>query len=236
MRQKIVQLKNVGVRINGQELIQNISFDVCRGEILAIVGPNGGGKTTLIKAILGLQSHSGTIELTPGTKVDYVPQYFDFDRTTPILVKEFFRLRMKTSFVSKKFDDKILATLREVGGAGTFNKSMGVLSGGELQRVLVALAIIDNPDLILLDEPSSGVDVGGEESIYNLITRLSRKRKLSIIFVSHDLDIIYRFATQAICLNKRMLCAGPPNVVLTEEKLAETHGTLTKTFRHHRHQ
>lgn len=232
---KILQVKNLTVRINGQTLINNVSFDLFRGEILAIVGPNGGGKTTLIKSILNLHPYTGQITVGYGVKIDYVPQYFNFDRTTPILVKEFFRLRLGLGFLSNKFDQKIKDSLQEVGASTTFDKTLGVLSGGELQRVLVALAIINDPDLILLDEPSSGVDLGGEETIYNLISKLSGKRGLTVIFVSHDLDIIYRFATQAICLNKKMLCQGPPNKVLTEQKLSQTHGTLIKNFRHHRH-
>jgi len=231
----VLSLKNVSVVVEQHELVSDISFDVADGDITAIVGPNGGGKSTLVKAILNLNPYKGEIKINKGTTVGYVPQYFNFDRTTPILVKELFRLRLKSSFISKKNDKLIATTLENVGAKQVMNKRLGVLSGGEMQRVLIALALIDNPGLLILDEPSSGIDIGGEETIYNLIQKLSKERNMAIIFISHDLDIVYRFANQAICLNKKMLCVGPPNEVLTEERLTEAHGGMTQTFRHHRH-
>jgi zinc transport system ATP-binding protein len=231
----ILKLKNVSVSLAGQTIVRSVSVSITAGEIVGVIGPNGGGKSTLLKAVLGLLPYTGHIELADDVRIGYVPQYFDFDRTTPLTVKEFFRVRLGTFITSAGSDGKIKKLLRDVGAEKLINKRMGVLSGGELQRVLIAQALANEPTLLILDEPASGIDIGGEETIYTLIKKLAEEKKLTIIFVSHDLDVVFRYADQAICLNKTMTCAGPPREVLTEKTIAHTHGTLTRPFRHHRH-
>ncbi|MFH0830833.1 MAG: metal ABC transporter ATP-binding protein [Parcubacteria group bacterium] len=235
MSTKVVELDNVGVELAGRPVVEGVSFSVDPGEIVGIIGPNGGGKSTLLKAILGLLPYSGRITLAPQTRIGYVPQYFDFDRTLPLTVRELFRVRLYGKLTARRGDQETKRLLDGVGAKKVLSKRLGVLSGGELQRVLIALALAGKPTILILDEPSSGIDIGGEETIYNLIKRLAEREKLTILFVSHDLDVVYRYATQALCLNRRMTCHGSPGEVLTEETIAHTHGTLTRPFRHRRH-
>lgn len=235
MTAPVLELKNVSVELAGRPVVEHVSVAVQPGEIVGIIGPNGGGKSTLLKAILGLLTYSGKVSLAKGTRIGYVPQYFDFDRSLPLTVKELFRVRLRGGLARGGKDKEAQNLLRQVGAESVWQSRLGVLSGGELQRVLIALALATKPTILILDEPSSGIDIGGEETIYNLIKRLAEQEKLTIVFVSHDLDVVYRFATQAICLNRQMTCSGVPREVLTEEAIAHTHGTLTRPFRHHRH-
>lgn len=231
----ILKLEDVSVSLGGRPLVEHVSLSVAPGEIVGIIGPNGGGKTTLVKAILGLLPHSGSITIEAQRGIGYVPQYFDFDRSLPLTVRELFRVRFGGSPFNSRFDQESQHLLASVGAKHIWERQLGVLSGGELQRALLALAQTRHPDLLLLDEPSSGIDIGGEETIYNLIKRLADEQGLTIVFISHDMDVVYRYATQVICLNRHMTCAGPPSKVLTDENLAHLHSGLTKPFPHHRH-
>ena len=235
MNSPALQLNDVSVSLGGTTLVENVSFSVQAGEIVGIIGPNGGGKSTLLKAILGLHPFTGQIQLASPGAVGYVPQYFDFDRSFPLTVRELFRIRLGRSAFSSRNDNAARTLLRRVGADDIWTQQLGVLSGGELQRVLVALALARQPELLVLDEPSTGIDIGGEETLYNLIKKLADEQKITIVFVSHDLDVVYQYADQAVCLNKRMTCVGAPHTVLTEEVIEHTHGKLIKPFRHHRH-
>ena len=235
MAKKVLQLRDVSVSVGSRALIENISFEVTAGEIMGIIGPNGGGKSTLLKAILGLQAYSGEISVDAPKGVGYVPQYFDFDRSFPLTVRELFRIRLGRSLVGSGRDAAAQKLLERVGAQAVWKQQLGVLSGGELQRVLVALALARDPEMLVLDEPSTGIDIGGEETLYNLIKKLADEQHITILFVSHDLDVVYQYADQAVCLNKQLTCVGAPHSVLTEDVIKNTHGSLTKPFRHHRH-
>jgi zinc transport system ATP-binding protein len=227
----LLELKDVFVEIGNARVVEKISVSIERGSVVGIIGPNGGGKTTLLKAILGLVPYGGSIKVRPNTKIGYVPQYFDFDRSLPLTVRELFRIRMGVALTSRTQDAAVKQQLADVGAAQVFSKRLGVLSGGELQRVLIGLALIRKPELLLLDEPSSAIDVGGEDAIYNLIDELAQRYATTVVFVSHDLAILKRFASHALCINKRMMCFGSPHAVLTERIIARTHGQLA--IKHH---
>jgi len=222
----------VSVTVGGRQVVRDVSLEIVPGEIVGVIGPNGGGKSTLLKAILELLPYEGSIGRKEGITFGYVPQYFDFDRTIPMTVRELFRLRSGGLLFSRRSDTQLQALLADVGAKKTFRKRLGVLSGGELQRVLIALALMSEPDVLILDEPSSGIDVGGEEVIFTLITDLAQKRAMTILFVSHDVDIIKRFATTSLCVSKTLRCYGPPDKVLTDQVVAAAHGSL-HTQRHH---
>lgn len=231
----VLAIKDVTVTVASQPLVEHVTFSASRGEIIGIIGPNGGGKSSLVKAILGLLPYEGEISIEPDVRIGYVPQYFDFDRSMPLTVRELFRVRLSWSVFGKKQDQIAQDLLAKVGAKHVWRKQIGVLSGGETQRMLLALALVRNPGLLILDEPSSGIDVGGEETIYSLIQKLAKESELTIVFVSHDLDVVYRYASQVICLNRKMTCAGPPSKVLTDTNMSHLHGGLTKPFPHHRH-
>ena len=226
----------MGVTLNDHKILDHISFDVKEQEIVAVIGPNGSGKTTLIKVLLGLiQQTSGSVKIN-AERIGYVPQQLEFDRTFPITVAELFLLKLERSafwFRSEKTNKEILKYLQYTGGEKLIDKKLGTLSGGEMQRVLIALALIDAPQVLILDEPLAGVDISGEETIQDMLERLHEKFKLTIVLVSHDLEIVFKHASQVICINQKMVCAGRPTDVLTEENLSRLYGQHKAIYHHH---
>ena len=222
----ILEVKNLSVTIGAEEILKGISFAVKRGSALAIIGPNGAGKTILFKALLGIIPHQGEIHWEANTRVGYVPQRFDMDRSVPLTVKEFFLLKSRRFW---RGDQRFLGHLEhDLGVVGLSNsilqKSVSELSGGELQRLLISWAMVDHPDVLLLDEPTAGIDIGFEETIYQLMHRLQDERGTTILLISHDLNVVYRYAEEVLCINKQMICQGRPQEVLNPEDLAKIYG------------
>lgn len=231
----LLDVHHLGARIGAYDVLDDISLKLKEGEILAVIGPNGAGKTTLVKALLGLIPYRGTVSWKSGLRFGYVPQRLDFERNFPITVEEMFLLRMEELpfwWGRKASDEKILKLLDSVGLGQALKKLVGELSGGELQRVLIAYALAGNPDVLFLDEPASGVDIHGEEKVRRLISGFVEKEKLSVVIISHDLDIVYRQADRVICLNQKMVCEGLPVDILTPEVLERVFGPHTTVYRH----
>src|SRR3989344_5993067 len=222
----VLEVKNLSVRYGGQVVLDDISFDLERGDALAVIGPNGSGKTALLRAILGAARYIGEVNLSPEIRIGYVPQKIDLERDLPITVKEFLALR------SRSAPEK---ALEAVDLAPTFlNKRIGELSSGELQRVLIAWAIIGHPDLLLFDEPTASVDVAVQRTVYELLHKLQDEHNLALILISHDLTVLYRYANKVLCLNREQVCFGAPDEVLTPAELAKLYGGDRK-FYHHAH-
>jgi zinc transport system ATP-binding protein len=229
-----IELRDVAVRINGNTIIENISFDIDKSDVLSIIGPNGSGKTTLVRAMLGLQPFTGTI-LCQGRPlaqqqnlVGYVPQRFDFDRTFPLSVSEFMKL-------GGVYDPSLKEELcREFGVAGLLKHKLGTLSGGQLQRVLIISAMLKQPDLLILDEPTSGVDIEGTASFYELIRHINTEHQMTIVLISHEINMVSTTATKVICLNKSLFCCGEPHKVLTTELLEKLYA-MHFEMRDHEH-
>jgi ABC-type Mn2+/Zn2+ transport system ATPase subunit len=242
-----IEVRNLTVSYNSAEpVLKNLSFKIEAGTITAIIGPNGAGKTTLIKAILGLipidegeififgkskketcrhlRGHHFNCFFHPG----YVPQRYSFDKTFPITVNEFLELALPQG-VSK---EKINLALEEIGMFSAKNKLLGALSGGQIQRVLIARAILGEPRIIFLDEPSFGIDIAGEKTFYELIRYLNEKYKSTCILVSHEIDIVFQYAHQVICLNKQLVCQGKPELVLSAETLKKVYGEEITLYKH----
>jgi len=231
----ILKVKNLNVELDSEKIIENLSFEVKEGDVLTILGPNGAGKTVLLKTLLGVLPYKGEIEWMPPThhpkeiKIGYVPQRLPFIKDIPMSIEEFFKLKE----ASKK---EIKEILNSVGFKENFlNKKIGELSSGQFQRILVAWALIRNPDVLLFDEPTSGIDIGGEETIYTLLAKLKEKRNLTILLVTHDLSVVFKFSNFVICLNKCPICQGIPKKVLTPEILYKLYGEEVKFYEHHRH-
>lgn len=231
-----VCVDRVSVRMNSVIVLDDVSFDIPRGSMTAIIGPNGSGKTTLLKTMLGLVPHQGTVRLLGGTlravhtKIGYVPQRFDFDRTFPMTVEEFLAMYRRPGASTAQ------DVLREVGLTHIIlNKKLGLLSGGQLQRVLIAQAIINNPELLLLDEPSTGIDVAGEAAVYDVLRHLKETHGTTIVIVSHDLAMISDVVDHVIAINRRVICVGTPEKALTPKRLTELYGEHARSF-HHDHQ
>lgn len=219
-------------------VIEGVSFEIERGQIAALIGPNGSGKTTMMRAILELVPlRRGEIRLfgkklrEVRDKISYVPQRFDFDHDFPITVEEFLDLGRRTAPRSR-----IAEKIAEVGlEPGILQTRLGHLSGGQLQRVLIAQAIMGDPEILFLDEPSSGVDIAGEATFYEIIEHLNREHGTTIVLVSHDIAVVSALVDQVICINKTLLCYGPPRKALTERKLSELFGHGVGYFEHEGH-
>ena len=232
----ILTVENLGVKFDNNEVLRGLNFFIQKEDVLAIVGPNGAGKSVLLRTLLGLVPYSGKISWAPGIKIGYVPQKFNIDKDLPLSVEEFFK------FKEKKLE-KIISALKSVGITDEHHiehhilkQRLGWLSGGQIQRILIAWSIIDNPDVLLFDEPTAGIDVGGEETIYNLLKKLKDERGFTVLLISHDLNIVYKYANSVICVNKEMVCHGEPNTVLDPTSLAKLYGGQTSFYKHeHNH-
>ena len=221
----VLKVENLNVELGGERILENLSFEVKEGEVLTILGPNGAGKTVLLKTLLGLLPYKGKIEWTPGIKIGYVPQRLPFIKDIPMSVWEFFKLKEASEKETKEIFNSI--GLKE----DILEKKIGDLSSGQFQRILVGWALILNPQILLFDEPTTGIDISGQESIYNLLEKLREERSLTILLVTHDLSIVYKLATNCLCLNKKMLCYSIPKE-LTSERLSQIYGGEIKFYRH----
>jgi zinc transport system ATP-binding protein len=205
----ILKVSNLSVEISNQSIIENLNFKVKKGVTLAIVGPNGAGKTTLFRALLNLVPYKGKIEWNGKVKIGYVPQVLSV-RDLPLSVKE---------FLSFKKESDLESVLASVGldSKALLNKSLGALSGGEMRRALIAWAIVDKPDVLLFDEPTSGVDIDSEEAIYGMLRKLTAKNKITLLLISHDLHIVREYSDYALALNRCMVFFGESKEVMNPE-------------------
>jgi len=193
-RREILKVSGLSVKFQDQAVLDNVSFSLEKGKTLAIVGPNGAGKTVLFRTLLNLIPYSGKIEWAKGVKIGYVPQRL-YVSDIPISVKE---------FLSIKSLENIEESLKSVGlhGRDVLNRRLDILSGGQLQRVLIAWAIIDKPNVLLFDEPTSGVDLDSEEAIYKMLNELKKKTNITILLISHEVHIIKDYSDIMLALNR----------------------------------
>ncbi|MGE0713384.1 MAG: metal ABC transporter ATP-binding protein [Planctomycetota bacterium] len=227
----LLEVSDLTVTLGGRCVVDGLSFTVQRGEILTILGPNGAGKTVLLRALLGSVPYAGSVTWAPGVRFGYVPQRVPYFRDTPLTVAEFFALKRVTRVEDREAVARAL--LAEVAlDAAVLDRGIGELSSGQFQRVLIAWALLGDPDVLLFDEPTTGVDVGAEESVYRLLARLHQERGLTMLLVTHDLSLVYSLSTSVLCINRRRLCAGPPRQVLTPESLHELYGAEVKVYPH----
>lgn len=189
-----LKVSNLKVELQKEIILENVSFKIKKGTILAIVGPNGAGKTMLFRTLLNLLPHTGKIEWSEKARIGYVPQNVSV-KDVPISVKE---------FLSYKKDADIEGALAAVrlDKPNVINKTLSILSGGQLRRVLIAWALIDDPNVLLFDEPTVGVDIGGEESIFAMLKDLKQKRNMTMLLITHDIHLVKEYTDQLLGLNK----------------------------------
>ena len=229
------KIENFGVTKGSMHILENVNIHIHCGELTAIIGPNGAGKSTLLKALLGEVSHTGELKYlnSKGSRSDqpligYVPQHLSFDPGTPTSVLDLFiacRSKMP-AWIFKPASVKMRAMegLAKVNAEHLIDRRLGALSGGELQRVLLALALDPVPNLLLLDEPVSGIDQAGLELFYNTVSELRQNYDLSIILVSHDLELVAKYADRVIMLNRTVISSGTPKQVFSDERTMKSFG------------
>lgn len=229
------KIKDFSVTFGKTKVLWDVNLHIHCGELTAIIGPNGAGKSTLLKALLGEIKHDGELKFmdAKGSKggnpiIGYVPQKLDFDSGSPTSVLDLFTASRENIpvwlFTTKGLRKRALERLERVKAAHLIDRRLGALSGGELQRVLLALALEPVPQILLLDEPVSGIDQNGLELFYDTLAELKENYDLSIILVSHDLDLVMQHADRVVLLNGTVLCNGKPDEVFSDEKLLKTFG------------
>jgi zinc transport system ATP-binding protein len=202
----LVEARAVSLRIGRSELLSAVDFEVRAHEVVSLIGPNGAGKTTLIRVLLGLlEPSAGEVRRQPGLVIGYVPQRMRLDAILPLTVRRF--LAIGSGAVD------LAPTLAAVGAGHLASASMHELSGGEMQRVVLARALVRNPGLLILDEPAQGVDFNGQLELYQLIERIRDERGCGVLLVSHDLHVVMGATDRVVCLNRHVCCSGEPEAV-----------------------
>jgi zinc transport system ATP-binding protein len=231
----VLTLASVSFAVDGREILHNISLEIDAGQIVTLIGPNGAGKTSLIKIAMGLQKPtSGTVHLKPDTRIGYMPQRLHMEPTIPLRVNRFLGLAPGANA------GNIRQTLDEVGASHVIDSAVASLSGGELQRVLLARALLRKPGLLVLDEPTQGVDLKGQAELYSLITRIRDRHHCSVLMVSHDLHLVMSSTDEVICLNQHVCCHGHPEQVSNDPVYLEMFGrkgaeAMALYTHHHNH-
>lgn len=227
-----IELQNVTVRYHQtfDPVVDDVSLQVEQGELAMLIGPNGSGKTTLIKAMIGLLPYEGTIKIV-GRDIEvcehaigYVPQTHTIDLTFPMTVSEFLHFSHANCPDYVNRPNHIVHTLGSIAAQDLKSKPLSSLSGGQLQRVLLARAIMHHPRVLILDEPETGIDVGGEQTLYDLLIQLKNKHHITILVSTHEIDLVKHYADQVIALNRSLVGKGDPKEILTLDNLHKLYG------------
>ncbi|SEH28145.1 MULTISPECIES: metal ABC transporter ATP-binding protein [unclassified Selenomonas] len=231
------RIEDFGVKVGRLNIFDHVNIHVHCGQLTALIGPNGAGKSTLLKAILGEVPHTGSLKYvdakgkrTGHPLIGYVPQYLRFDVSAPTSVMDIFMACLSDKPVwfwpGKSLRSRVEKSLQRVRAAHLIDRRLGALSGGELQRVLLALALDPMPDLLLLDEPVSGVDQNGLELFYEIVAELREKEDMAIILISHDLNMVARHADQVVLMDKGVVSCGTPEEVFGDSRTQKIFGML----------
>lgn len=240
-----LEVRGLQVTLGDTPVLRGVDFHVPRGQIVALIGPNGSGKTTLLRCLLGLQQPAqGEVrifgqKLSPSVlrRMGYVPQRLSLDRSFVLSVREFLALRLQKTQGwlwqrQKQTDAALRSALPDHDLAPLLDRPLAGLSGGQLQRVLIAFSLLGKPELLLLDEPTAGVDTPGEQSFYELIARIHRQHHLTVVLVSHDLSMVYRHASRVYALNGVICCEGTPEEVMNADSLKQAYGIHVTPYHH----
>jgi|TARA_B110000259_G_scaffold188366_1_gene246766 zinc transport system ATP-binding protein len=215
----LISLTNINLKFANKNILENIDIDIKKDDFITVIGPNGSGKSTLIKIIIGsLKPDSGNIKRSKNLKIAYVPQKMEINKTIPINTQYFLKLNQK---IDQKLFDKIINDLKITD---FLNTSLSELSGGEKQRILLAKALLSQPNLLILDEPAQNLDISGQLEFYNYINELHREQKISILMISHDLHIVMSSSKKVICLHHHICCQGEPKIIAQNPDFKEIFG------------
>jgi len=218
-----LEVSHLSVHFDATRVLTDLSFNVAKGSSVAIIGPNGAGKTVLLRALIGSLQFSGTVRWTKGVRIGYVPQKLDLERDIPITGVDFLSAR---AAVAHKPAVDFSSVLAPVGiPLEVAQQPIGTMSGGQFQRLLIAFALVGDPNVLLLDEPTAGVDEPGQEHLNELVRRLQKNQGLTVLFISHELSIVYKNADYVLCLSRARTCFGSPRTILTPDLLREIYGS-----------
>ncbi len=230
MADPLLSVRNLGVSFGNRVVLRQLSFEVYSGDCLAIIGPNGAGKTVLLKALQHLIPYEGKVQWSREARLGYVPQSVAADRQLPLRVRELLAAKARVLHLAGQEMDQVSSELNlspEFLSAG-----IGTLSGGQFQKVLIAFALLGRPNVLLFDEPTASLDELTEEHIYELVHQLQTQRGITLFLVSHDLSVVYRYASRVLCLSKGEVCMGAPKEIMTPEMLEQLYGAPPKYYRH----
>ena len=215
----LITAENVNVIRQGNHILQDVTLTVGSDDFITVIGPNGAGKSMLLKCLMGFyQPENGRIFRKKNLKIGYVPQRIMIDHTMPITVSRFLSLRKKSDRHS------LQSTIGETGIKELLDRQLSVLSGGEMQRVLLARSLLDNPELLVLDEPAQNLDIMGQMQFYKLLERIYNERDLSVLMVSHDLHMVMASTRRVVCLFHHICCSGEPQTVTQDPKFISLFG------------
>jgi zinc transport system ATP-binding protein len=227
MAEQLLSLTNVCKGYAGKQILDDVSLSLTRGQITTLIGPNGAGKSTLAKIVLGLvPSDSGSRHCAESLRIGYMPQRLVIDASLPLSTIGFLELTSRPT-------QECLQALDRVGLAGSDATPIQRLSGGELQRALLARAILSDPDLLVLDEPVQGVDISGQTQLYTMISDLAKQLNCGVLMISHDLHLVMSSTDHVICLNQHICCHGRPEQVTQDPAFINIFGRTTAVYTHH---
>lgn len=243
-----LEVQGLTVSLGGRRVLRDVSLRIDPGQLVALIGPNGAGKTTLVRSLLGLVPvDAGEIRLLGERdlrkalpRVGYVPQRLALDSGLALSVREFLalrRARTRNWFWRRRrdIDRELPPIVEELGVTSLLDKTVCTLSGGQLQRLLIAFSLLDDPELLFLDEATEGVDAPGERTFYEIISDIHRAHRFTVVLVSHDLSMVHRHASWVVALNGRVCCEGAPDEIIREDALREAYGLHVAPYHHHHH-
>ncbi len=219
----LITTRDLGIRLGGRDVLRGVNVTILPGEIVTIVGPNGSGKSSFLRALIGaLPIYSGSIEKAPGLRIGYVPQKLAIDAALPMTVARFLSLPHRVS------TPEAIKVLTRAGAPDLLTRQMADLSGGQFQRVLLARALLERPQVLLLDEATQGLDQPGSAAFYRLIEEVRRDMGCAIVMVSHDLHVVMAASDRVLCLNGHVCCEGTPEIVASAPEYRALFGSGTK--------
>jgi zinc transport system ATP-binding protein len=228
--ENVLEIERLGLRFGSVQILHDLSFRLPQGATLAVIGPNGAGKTVLFRALAGALPHTGTVRWAQSVRLGYVPQKLDLERDLPLSGLDLLRAR---AGLARAPLAEIPKTLRRVGlGDEIAARPIGALSGGQFHLLLFALSLLGDPSVLLLDEPTAGVDEPGQERLYDVVRRVQAEQGATVLLISHDLHVVIGHATHVLCLSRRRAWFGTPREVITPETLNEVYGAHVRFHVH----
>lgn len=226
----VLEVERLGLRLGSMQILHDLSFRLPKGATLAVIGPNGSGKTVLFRALLGALPHTGNVRWAPSTRFGYVPQKLDLERDLPLSGMDLLRAR---AGLARRPLAEIPEILRRAGlGEEVAARPIGALSGGQFHLLLFAFALLGDPSVLLLDEPTAGVDEPGQARLHDVVRRVQAEQGATVLLISHELNVVIGQATHVLCLSQRRAWFGTPREVITPETLDEVYGAHVRFHVH----